>query len=319
MVRRRRGNRLRNSLQPRAWLLRHLQVFFSSLGRIWQRPLGNGMSILVIAIAIALPAGLQLLVSNLAQLAGHWEGSASATLFLEPGISDRQVEALLQRLRSDRRIGHLQHLTPQQALEEFRQHSGLGEAISLLEENPLPHVVLLQPADPALPLERFQALVEQIHGYPEVDRAMVDLQWVSRFRAMVQLLQRGSQVLAVLLSLAVVLVIGNTIRLEIQGRREEIEIVKLVGGSRAFIRRPFLYEGFWYGLLGGLFALLLLELSLFFLGGPVERLARLYGGGFELRGPDLFLVVTMLFIAVLLGVLGAWLAVQQQLDRIEPA
>ena len=319
MSRRRSRTRLRQPLQPRAWVLRHLQVFFSSLGRIWQRPIGNGMSILVIAIAIALPAGLQLLVSNLAQLAGHWEGGASATLFLEPEVSDRQVEALLQRLRSDRRIGALQHLTPQQALEEFRQHSGLGEAISLLEENPLPHVVLLKPADPNLPLERFQALVRELRGYPGVDRAMVDLQWVSRFRAMVQLLRRGSQVLAVLLSLAVVLVIGNTIRLEIQGRREEIEIVKLVGGSRAFIRRPFLYEGFWYGLLGGLTALLLLELSLLFLRGPVERLARLYGGAYRLQGPDPNLALAMLLIAVLLGVTGAWLAVQQQLDRIEPA
>ncbi len=319
MARRRRTNRLRASLQPRAWLLRHLQVFVSSLGRIWQRPFGNGMSILVIAIAIALPAGLQLLVSNLAQLAGHWEGGASATLFLKPEVSDRQVKALLQRLGNDQRIGALEHLTPQQALEEFRQHSGLSEAISLLEENPLPHVVLLKPADAGLSPERFQALVRELRSQPEVDRAMVDLQWVSRFRAMVQLLRRGSQVLAVLLSLAVVLVIGNTIRLEIQGRREEIEIVKLVGGSRAFIRRPFLYEGFWYGLLGGLTALLLLELSLLFLRGPVERLAQLYGGGFRLQGPDPALALAMLLVAVLLGVIGAWLAVQQQLDRIEPA
>ena len=170
-----------------------------------------------------------------------------------------------------------------------------------------------------MPLQQFQALVEQIRSYPEVDRALIDLQWVSRFRAMVQLLRRGSQVVAFLLSLAVVLVIGNTIRLEIQGRREEIEIVKLVGGSRAFIRRPFLYEGFWYGLLGGLFALLLLELSLLFVRGPVERLAALYGGGFRIQGPGPFLVLAMLAIGVLLGVAGAWLAVQQQLDRIEPA
>ncbi|HHH13580.1 MAG TPA: ABC transporter permease [Thiolapillus brandeum] len=318
MNRRRRAARLQGGLQPRAWLMRHLQVFFSSLGRLWQRPLGNFMSVLVIAIAMALPAGLHLVVDNLERLSDDWEGAASATLFLQQALDDAKVEALLQRLRREPQVGELKHLTPGQALAEFRRYSGMADAISLLEENPLPHVVLIRPADPGIPAERFRALVERLREYPEVERAVADLQWVERFQGMVHLLQRGTTILAALLSLAVLLVIGNTIRLEIQNRRQEIEIVKLVGGSHAFIRRPFLYEGFWYGLLGATLALLLLSLSLFLLHGPVSRLARLYGSGFTLESPGPAVVLAMLLAGSLLGILGAWIAVRQQLQEIEP-
>lgn len=319
MSRRRRGARLRSTPKPGAWLQRHLQVFFSSLGRLWQRPLGNAMSILVIAIAVALPAGLHLLVQNLEQLTDDWRSGASATLFLRQGISDDQVRALLKRLQDDQRLGGIEHLTPRQALAEFEQYSGMADAVSLLQENPLPHVILLRPARADMSVNTFRKLVEEVRHYPGVDRAIVDLQWVNRFQGMVQLVRRGSRILAALLSLAVLLVIGNTIRLEIQGRQQEIEIVKLVGGSRAFIRRPYLYEGFWYGLLGGLLAILLLALSLLMIQGPVAHLASLYGSHFQLQGLDPALILTTLGISVLLGVAGAWLAVQQQLDRIEPA
>jgi len=318
MNRRRRAARLQGGFQPRAWLMRHLQVFFSSLGRLWQRPLGNFMSILVIAIAMALPAGLHLVVDNLERLSDNWEGAASATLFLRQELDDAKVEALLQRLRREPQVGELKHLTPSQALAEFRRHSGMADAISLLEENPLPHVVLIHPADPGIPAEQFRALVERLRDHPEVERAIADLQWVERFQGMVHLLQRGTTILAALLSLAVLLVIGNTIRLEIQNRRQEIEIVKLVGGSHAFIRRPFLYEGFWYGLLGAALALLLLSLSLFLLHGPVSRLARLYGSDFTLESPGPAVVLAMLLAGSLLGILGAWIAVHQQLQEIEP-
>jgi len=317
--RRHRTARLRTRFQPRAWFLRHLQVFFSSLGRLRQRPLGNFMSILVIAIAMALPAGLHLLVTNLERLSGKWEGAASATLFLEQGLDEAEVERVLRRLRKNPGVGRIRHLTPQQALAEFRRHSGLDDAISLLEENPLPHVVLVRPRDPQISLGHFRALVDRLRDDPGVERAIADLQWVDRFRGMVKLLQRGTRILAALLSLAVLLVIGNTIRLEIQGRRQEIEIVKLVGGSHAFIRRPFLYEGFWYGLLGALLALFLLFLSLTLMQEPVAHLARLYGSDFTLRGGGLSLALPVLSTGSLLGVVGAWIAVRQQLREIEPA
>jgi len=317
-VKRRNGGRLRPPFRPRAWAARHLQVLISSLGRLWRRPLGNFMSILVIAIALALPTGLHLLVHNLERLAGGWQGAASATLFLRREISDDQVKRLLKQLREDPAVGLVRHLTPAQALDDFRRHSGMADAITLLETNPLPHVVMIRPADPHIAPARFKNLVERLRKRPEVERAIADLQWVERFQGMVDLVRRSALLLSALLSLAVLLVIGNTIRLEIQSRRDEIEIVKLVGGSQAFIRRPFLYEGFWYGLLGAILALVLLAVSLVALRVPVARLAHLYASDFTLKGPGFTVVLLLLAAGSALGVLGAWVAVRQQLRRIEP-
>ena len=318
MNRRRISRRLRAKADPRAWLGRNLQVLLSSLGRLWQRPMGSFMSILVIAIAMALPTALYLVTDNLQRLSRNWEGSASATLFLRTDVTADQVEQVLQRLKTMPEIGRLQHLTPEQALAEFEQYSGLGEAVSLLEENPLPHVVLIQAADAGFSAGKLSALLQRLEKLPEVETASADLQWVARFQAMIRILHRGALLLAALLALAVLLVIGNTIRLEIQGREREIAVVKLVGGSRAFIRRPFLYEGFWYGLLGSLGALLLVILSRWLLQEPVRQLSQLYASGFSLQGPSLTAASLVVASGCLLGVAGAWIAVHQQLDRIEP-
>jgi cell division transport system permease protein len=297
----------------------NLQALLASLGRLWQRPLGSLMSILVIAIALALPTGLSIVVNNLQRLSQSWEGAASATLFLKQELQAEQVETLLKQLRRDPGIGSIKHLDPDQALAEFRQYSGLGEAVSQLEKNPLPHVVLIRTANPHLPVEAFSSLLERIKALPEVETATADLQWMRRFQAMVHILQRTAQILSALLAMAVVLVIGNTIRLEIQHRRQEIRIIKLVGGSNAFIRRPFLYEGFWYGLLGSLAALLLVAASWLLLKDPVNQLSQLYGSKFALEGIPLQTAGLVLLLGCLLGVVGAWIAVHLQLAEIEPA
>lgn len=318
MNRRVRTQRLRQPMDPHGWFMRNLQVFFSSLGHLWQRPLGSLMSILVIAIAMALPTGLYVVVDNLQRLSQGWEGAASATLFLVQDTSDREVQDLLARLEKEPAIGRLHHLDPAQALAEFQQYSGLGEAVAQLQENPLPHVVLVQTADPHISPEAFSELLDGIRSYPQVETATADLQWMRRFQAIIRLLQRGAWLLSLLLSVAVVLVIGNTIRLEIQNRQQEIRIIKLVGGSNAFIRRPFLYEGFWYGLLGSTAALLLVAASWLLLREPANRLSQLYGSGFSLEGMAPLAALLVVGLGCLLGVAGAWIAVHQQLGEIEP-
>ena len=319
MNRRTRKQRLRQPLDPRGWFMRNLQVLLSSLGRLWQRPLGSLMSILVIAVAMALPTGLYVVVNNLQRLSQSWEGAASATLFLVQEATDRDVQTLLARLEKEPAIGKLQHLDPAQALAEFQQYSGLGEAVAQLQENPLPHVVLVQTADPHISPENFSELLDRIRSYPQVESATADLQWMRRFQAIIHLLQRGAWLLSLLLAMAVVLVIGNTIRLEIQHRHQEIRIIKLVGGSNTFIRRPFLYEGFWYGLLGSTAALLLVAASWLLLREPVNRLSQLYGSGFSLEGMAPLSALLVVGLGCLLGVTGAWIAVHQQLEQIEPA
>ena len=302
----------------RGWLLRHVQVMLYSLGRLVRKPLGTLLTTAVIGIAISLPVGLQSLVNNLQTLSENWQGASSLSVFLKTGLEQPQVDRLIQTLNDRPDIEKLSYISPQQALEEFRQFSGFGEALGLLQENPLPAVLLIRPARTHATPEQTARLAEQLTALVEVDMAQADLQWVRRFQGITRIIQRSTTVLAVLLALAVILIMGNTIRLEIQGRHKEIEIIKLVGGTNAFIRRPFLYEGFWYGLLGGVIAWLLLLVSFGLLSAPVAHLAGLYQSEFTLTSVSVAGVLTTLAGSALLGLAGAWLAVNRHLSDIEP-
>ena len=301
-----------------AWLTRHAQALFSSLGRLWQRPLGSLMTLLVLGIAIALPLGLHLLVNNLQQLAEQWDSGASISVFLKENSSDKAIQSLIGTLKSRDSISEVRHITPDQALEEFRQQSDFSAALDLLDDNPLPHVLQIRLRNTDISASELEQFLQSLEKHPEVELALANLQWVERFQAITRIIQRIALVLAVLLSLAVLLIIGNTIRLEIQGRRDEIEIIKLVGGSNAFIRRPFLYEGFWYGLMGGLIALGLILLSGLALRDPVSHLTALYQNSFQLSGLALTTILGVVGSSVLLGILGAWIAVSQRLGEMEP-
>jgi len=307
-----------NSFRPAIWLGRHGQALFSSLGRLWQRPLGSFMTLLVLGIAIALPLGLHLLVNNLQQLASQWDSGASISVFLKESADEKAAKTLLSTLQANKNISEIRHISPQQAMDEFRQHSDFAPALELLDDNPLPHVLLIYPQDAKIPVESLQQLLQELENHPEVELALADLQWVQRFQGITRIIQRATLVLALLLFLAVLLIISNTIRLEIQGRRDEIRIIKLVGGSNAFIRRPFLYEGFWYGLFGSLIAIALILLSALALHGPVARLAALYQSDLQLSGLAVATVFSVIGISILLGILGAWIAVRQHLGEMEP-
>lgn len=300
------------------WLLRHAQNAVAALGRLTRTPLSTLMTAAVIGIAIALPGGLHLLIDNIRSLSGTWEGASSISLFLDRQLDDRQAEQIRHTISLRQDVAEATLITRAAAMEEFRVLSGFGAALDLLDRNPLPAVVLVVPATAYESAEATGALARQLENYREIELAQVDLQWVRRLDAITRTLERGVLILAALLSGAVLLIIGNTIRLEIQNRHSEIEIVKLVGGTDAFIRRPFLYEGFWYGLLGALIAVLLVFMALFLMQGPVERLAGLYQSDFDLTLFTSSTFVSILLGSPLLGLLGAWLAVSRHLRRIVP-
>ncbi len=329
-MKRRRGNRSRHAAEtgrpaklrrprfnPVTWLLRHVQVLLASLGRLLRQPLGTLMTAAVIGIAVALPTGMYLLVTNVQALASAWEGGSSISLFLEAGTSELAATELAATLRSRDEVAEVQLITADQALAEFRRLSGFGEALDLLDENPLPPVLLVQPAAVDDPTAAAQ-LAEGLRGIAEVEIARADLQWLQRLHAITRIAERGILVLAALLAAAVLLVVGNTIRLEIEQRHQEIEISKLVGATDAFIRRPFLYEGLWYGLFGAVLAGLLVSVSLLLLRGPAERLAGLYESQFDLAAGIPNTLGVILLVTPLLGLVGAWLAVGRHLRRIQP-
>ena len=302
-----------------AYLLNHAQVFISSLGKLYRAPLSNLMTIAVIGIALAFPMGLYILLNNLQIVSGGWNGSTQISLFTRQNVSDEKAAALGQTLRAYDEIDTLHVLTRDEALSEFQALSGFGDALNVLEENPLPAVLIVRPTAQHSSPEQVAVLVEKLRSLPEIDIAQLDMQWVQRLYTMMAIGERGIYIIAVLLALAVLLTVGNTIRLDIQSRRDEIVIVKLIGATNAFIRRPFLYTGFWYGLLGGTLSTIMIEISLGLLAAPVHRLAGLYGSQFSLTTMNLTTVSTLIFGSILLGLAGSWLAVGRHLNEIEPS
>jgi cell division transport system permease protein len=301
-----------------AWGINHLHVLLASLGRLCRAPLATAMTVSVIAIALALPAGFYTLLQNIQQLSGGWDGAARISLYLKQDVELARVRELAGTLEGRDRVERLRVIDKQQALEEFKNLSGFGGALDALEGNPLPHVLVITPViDPQNP-QSVETLVDELEQLPEVELAQLDLQWVKRLYTIMDLVQRGLLVIAGMLALAVVLVIGNTIRLDIQNRHSEIQVNKLIGATDAFIRRPFLYTGFWYGLLGGVAASILVTVALSLLQGPARRLAGLYESGFQLLNLGFTQSMAVIAIAVLLGYLGSWVAVGRHLREIEP-
>jgi len=309
---------LRRLLSPRTFLQRHAQVALDSLGRLYRNRVSSLMTAAVIAIAMAMPAGLYLLLDNLGRLSGTWDGQASMSVFLKNSVQASAAEKLVKSVRQWPEVGSVQLVTPEQALEEFSERSGFADVLDALDENPLPAVLIVFPADDYSTPAAASTLRDRFSRLPETELAQLDLQWVQRLSAILEIARRGILVISSLLALAVLLVIGNTIRLEIQNRREEILVTKLIGATNGFVRRPFLYSGIWYGMLGAIIAWLLVESGFWLLSEPVSRLAGLYQSDFHLETLPFALLWVLIMGGICLGLLGSWLAVSRHLDAIEP-
>lgn len=300
----------------KGYLQHHPQMLYFSLAKLLANPLASLMTIAVIGISIALPTASYVLLTNAQTASGDWDANARVSLYLND-LPEAATDDLLEQVRTQPGIADVAYLSPDEALAEFRDISGFGDALDALEDNPLPGVVVVEP-EAGLSAQRVQELADSLSALPGVELAQLDVQWVKRLHAILQIIRRSVTALAALLSLAVLLVVGNTIRLDILNRRAEIEVTKLIGATDGFIRRPFLYGGIWYGLLGGILALALSGAALLLLREPVAQLSSLYGSAFRLRMFDWRLAALVLGGGAALGWLGSWLAVGRHLKRIEP-
>ncbi|MCP5163223.1 MAG: cell division protein FtsX [Hahellaceae bacterium] len=308
----------RQTNEVQSYLSHHRKVAQESIQRLRQSPLITLMTWAVIGIALSLPTGFTVILSNFDQLGANWESSAQVSLFLKHEISEADARALAQTLKRHPMVADVAVITREQALADLKKQSDLGDVLGYLDSNPLPHVVVLTPTPASANSRSMASLRQSLENLNEVDRVQLDMLWVERLFAMISVIERGAWTLSLLFGLAVLLVIGNTTRLAIENRREEIVVVKLVGGTNAFVRRPFLYTGLWYGLGGGLVAALLVTVTLFWLSGPIDVLAQSYESGFRLSGLTFGSTLLLLSVSMLLGWLGAWLAVRRHLDAIEP-
>lgn len=301
------------------YLQLHRQELRNSYIQLIKTPIATLMTIAVLGIAIALPAGLQLMLKNASTVSADWDGATRISLYLNSDISPDSAGQLLERIKIRLDVEAAEMIDQQQALEEFEALSGLGDALGQLDSNPLPIVIEILPTNQFSDPQASEAMLETFRMMPEVDVAKLDLEWVKRLYYLLELVDRFVYALAVMLGLAVLLIVGNTIRLAIQNRREEIVIIKLIGATNAFIRRPFLYTGLWYGLGGGLFALMLISAALFWLAAPVNQLAAQYSSQYFLQGLSLNEVFQLMLFSAALGLIGSWISVSRHLKQINPA
>jgi cell division transport system permease protein len=298
--------------------LRHLQQAIGSLGDLWRTPLASLMTIFVLGISLALPATLHLFVKNTQAITNQWDSASEITLFLKLETTEQQAQNLVQRIQLYPEVVKVRYISKQQALEDFKQLSGFGNALNYLSENPLPATLLVTPTQHASQATAAQELLTKLTQERYVDQGKLDLEWLTRLQAMANVISNIVLSIALLLCLSVVLIIGNTIRLSILNQKEAIGVMKLVGATDDFIQRPFLYTGMWYGIFGGIIALIVVNLLAYYLSFAITDLAELYQHKFILLSLNFTESFSLIIIAIVLGLLGSFISVRRHIRAIEP-
>lgn len=296
----------------------HVRQALHSLGELWRQPAASIMTVGVLGLSITLPSTLYIMVKNTEKISAGWEQASEISLFLKANTSATAAQQLVARLTTWPEIDTVTFVPADDALKEFQHLSGLGDAIAYLAENPLPDVVLVTPVARHAGPNAAQTLLEKLKQQREVDVGKLDIEWLERLYAMLDIFRDLVTLIGGLLFIAVVLIIGNTIRLNILNKRDEIIIMKLVGATDAFIHRPFLYTGFWYGLLGGLVAWFSVIIILWWMDGSIQAFAALYQKDFAITGLTGSALLTMLGLSVALGLIGSMISVQRHVREIEP-
>ncbi len=317
---RQRNNKMSHGFSDmsQAYFKSHAYALFASLGRLVGNPFTSTMTIAVLAIAISLASAFYLFVINIQQLSGAVESTNQISLFLKNKVSDKEGKKLADELRNNEDIEQVILITKQQALDEFKTYSGFGKTLDLFENNPLPIVVQVLPKNSLDNINNINVLMNGFDGLPQVDLVQMDMQWIKKLQSIIAVMNRGVLLLSILLGFAVLFITGNTIRLELQNRRDEVVVAKLVGATYSFIQRPFLYTGFWLGFLSGLLAWILVLIMLLVLQDPIEQLSVQYDGSFALHYLSFTDTLFMLVVASTLGVMGAWIVLRFQIKQIQP-
>ncbi|KGP62782.1 cell division protein [Legionella norrlandica] len=296
----------------------HLQAATDSLNLFCRKPLATMMTVIVIAIALALPTLFWVFTDNLRELTNGWQRGGHISLFLKPSLTETEQMRLLEKVRSTEGVGQVTIKSAADGLLELTQQEGMQDIMRYLPENPLPTVIEVIPALTVDSPAKLDLLSRKFQAFPEVVVAKLDMEWINRLHAILGFSGKVANALMALLALAVVFIIGNTLRLNIRNRQEEIQILKLIGATDPYIIRPFLYSGVWYGTAGALLAIFLVNIFILSIGVAVNQLANAYQMHYPLACLSLRQVLLLVLFAIILGWLGALLSVKRQLASIEP-
>ena len=299
------------------WLKQHAHAFFFSLGQYIKNPINNILTTFVIGISLAFPVGFYVFLNNVQILSSGWDDSIEINLFLDTTIDEEQANVFANRISKRDDVAETILINKDKALAEYKKLSGLSGALDVLDENPFPNVILVKPVFMDIDEYKTTKLINELEVMPEIDDVQYDNTWIKRLIHIIDIVKLVTFILSALLAIAVLLIVGNTIRLSIYSYRHEIEITKLFGGTDSFIQRPFLYGGVWYGIFGSVIAWFLIAVSIQILSGPIENLSNLYAGDFQLVGLGVINTLYLFGIGVLLGLLGSWVSVKRYLYAIE--
>lgn len=303
--------------QTERLLLAHLQALMNSLGQLSRSLSATLLTITVIGIALALPLGFAIFLHNIHVLSDGLNDTKQISVYLADHVGNQQAQQVLKAIQLDADVKQATYISPEEGLTEFSKNSDFGDVLKDLKTNPLPGVIAVTPSESLSPTEATQ-LVDRFQHLPSVASAHLDMQWLERLQAILDIGRRAATLLTILFAFAVLLIIGNTIRLTTQSHYDEILIIKIIGGTDRFIRRPFLYSGMLYGLAGAIIAWFLIDFSIWFLKDPISHLASLYGSSYQLEGLSASATLLLLVGAVLLGLLASWMAVNRYIRDIEP-
>jgi cell division transport system permease protein len=301
-----------------AYFALHFEILKDSFRRLRQTPLSSTLTVLVIAIALTLPMGFHALVGNAREAGAALETTSRISLFLKPNLPNEAGRKLAEQLKAHPRIAATELITKEAGLKELKAYSGFGDALKALDANPLPAVVSLTPKETLADPKALEDLLAELRKLPEADFVQFDTEWLRKLEALFAIADRCIAVFSGLLGFGVLFIVGNTIRLELQNRREEIAVAKLMGATDRFIRWPFLYAGFWYAFLGAVLAWVLVNLLLWLLRGPATQLAELYGSPYRLSFLGLAETELLIGASVLLGIAGAFAVVTYHLRTLAP-
>ncbi|WP_404341174.1 permease-like cell division protein FtsX [Pseudoalteromonas mariniglutinosa] len=300
------------------FLLNIVRQGIYSLGEMWRTPLASLMTIAVLGLSLTLPATLYLVVKNVSQVSSGFEEAAEISLFVKESMSEQETQTLVKRLALYPEVAQVEFISKDDALTEFKQVSGFGQALEYLAANPLPDVVVVTPTSRFRQVEAAEELLKKLQAEREVDFGKLDIAWLERLNALLSLLKESVITIALLLLTSVTLIIGNTIRLSIMDKKEEIQVMKLVGATNTFIHAPFLWTGIWYGVIGGLFSFICVALMMWWLSAAVSDVAGVYQTSFSLIGLTLSEFAVLVALATSLGFVGSYLSVNRYIKEIEP-
>ncbi|WP_286263606.1 permease-like cell division protein FtsX [Thalassotalea atypica] len=302
-----------------SWPIRHLQQAIGSLGDMWRTPFTSMMTILVLGISLTLPATLHLFVKNADNIVSRWDSSSEISLYLKLSVTEQQAQKLVRKINLFPEVEKVDYISSEQALENFKESSGLGKALEYLKDNPLPATLMVTPTQRASQASAAKELLAKLEQEREVDQGKLDLEWLNRLQAMAVLIEDIVIAVALMLCSSVVLIVGNTIRLAILHQKEAIAVMKMVGATDAFIQRPFMYTGAWYGIAGGFFASILIAVLASYLSGALVELTDLYHSSYQLERLSFSENMMLIGLAIALGLIGSYVSVRQHIRAIEPS